>query len=55
MRRRAIHWVNSPVLFEAILRYEQGRLPLSMKLWVEKLLDIKKDETSKILPTYPHS
>ncbi len=40
MKRRVIHWVNTPVLTEALVRYEKGQLPLSMKLWVEKLLEI---------------
>jgi len=42
-----LHWVNSPVLFEAINRYEQGRLPRSMKLWVEQLLDLKSNENEQ--------
>ena len=53
MRKGTLQWVNSPVLFEAILRYEQGRLPLSLKLWVEQLLELKSDETSKLLPNVP--
>ncbi len=49
MTRRAIHWVNTPVLMEAILRYEQGRLPKSMRLWIEQLLDINPKENSNLL------
>ncbi|WP_320667150.1 hypothetical protein [Prochlorococcus sp. MIT 1307] len=55
MSQRKLHWVNSPVLFEAIIRYEQGRLPRSMKLWVEQLLDLKSHEQQKLLPNSPHS
>ncbi len=50
MRARPLHWVNSPVLFEAVVRYEEDRLPRSMKLWVERLLDINPQESSKLLP-----
>ena len=40
MQRKTIQWVNSPVLIEAIFRYEKGLLPNSMKLWLEKVLEI---------------
>ena len=46
MRRKTIQWINTPVLSEAIFRYEKGLLPNSMKLWLETLLEI---ETSKDL------
>ena len=49
MARRTLQWVNTPVLMEALLRYEQGRLPRSMRLWVEQLLDIKSDDDSQLL------
>ena len=39
--RRSSHWVNSAVLLEALERYEQGRLPRSMQLWVEAMLELK--------------
>jgi hypothetical protein len=39
--RRSPHWVNSAVLLEALERYEQGRLPRSMQLWVEAMLELK--------------
>ncbi len=50
MSRRTLHWINSPVLFEALIRYEQGRLPRPMKLWVEQLLDIKANENKGLVP-----
>ena len=50
MRRRPLQWVNSPVLFEALMRYEQGHLPRSMKLWVEQLLELKADENTNLFP-----
>ncbi len=45
MSGRSVFWVNTPVLMEAIIRYEEERLPRSMKLWVETMLEInaKKD------------
>ena len=41
MASRSLHWVNSPVLIEALERYEQRRLPRSMQLWVETMLELK--------------
>ena len=39
---RSLQWVNSPVLLEALERYEQQRLPRSMQLWLEAVLEIKE-------------
>jgi hypothetical protein len=39
---RSLQWVNSPVLLEALERYEQQRLPRSMQLWLEAVLELKK-------------
>ena len=44
MIKRSIFWVNTPVLSEAIIRYEEGRLPKSLKLWIEKILEIDPNE-----------
>ena len=44
MASRTIQWVNSPVLLEAMLRYEQGSLPHSMRLWVEQLFELDGSE-----------
>ena len=41
MAPRSPHWVNSPVLLEALERYEQRRLPRSMQIWVEAMLELK--------------
>lgn len=38
---RSLQWVNSPVLLEALERYEQRRLPRSMQLWVEECWNLK--------------
>ena len=46
MLSKTVQWVNTSVLVEAIMRYEEGRLPLSLRLWVEKLLDIKSHKGS---------
>ncbi|WP_255009071.1 hypothetical protein [Cyanobium sp. ATX 6F1] len=32
--------MNTPVLVEALQRYELGLLPLSMRRWVETLLEL---------------
>ncbi len=48
-----MQWVNSPVLMEAIIRYQQGRLPRPMKLWVEELLDINPGEDASLFPKRP--
>ena len=39
---------------EALLRYEQGRLPRTMKLWVEKLLELNTKDEEKLLPEQMH-
>ena len=49
MTRRAMHWVNTPVLMEALLRYEQNRLPKSMRLWIEQLLEIKTEDKAPLI------
>ncbi len=54
MGQKTIHWVNSPVLFEAIMRYEQGLLPGAMKLWVEQLLELKLHDNAKLLKDTNH-
>ena len=41
MRSKQIQWINTPVITEAIFRYEKGLLPNSMKLWLEQVLDIE--------------
>ena len=52
MASRPIQWVNSPVLMEAMLRYEQGLLPRSMQLWVEQIFELDGAEnTSGLLPS----
>lgn len=38
--QRQPHWVNTPVLLEAIERYEQGRLARPLELWLRGLLEI---------------
>ena len=44
MRRKTIQWLNTPVLTEAIFRYETGILPNSMKLWLEQVLEINSNK-----------
>jgi hypothetical protein len=50
MDRRALHWVNTPVLLQAIERYEEGRLPRSMQLWIEALLDLETPVSGPLRP-----
>jgi len=54
MARRSLQWINSPVLMEALMRYQEGRLPRSMRLWVEELLELNPRATqeSQLLPTH---
>ena len=44
MRRKTIQWINTPVLNEALFRYEKGLLSNSMKLWLEQVLEIKSNK-----------
>lgn len=50
MDRRPFHWVNTPVLLQAIERYEQGRLSRSMQLWIEALLDLEVPASGPLRP-----
>ncbi|MFL0749262.1 MAG: hypothetical protein AB8A32_03870 [Prochlorococcus sp.] len=50
-----LHWVNTPVLVEALMRYEQNRLPRSMRLWVEQLLELSPQDSEQLLPHSHHS
>ncbi len=47
MRSKQIQWINTPVITEAIFRYEKGQLSNSMKLWLEQVLDINVKESSR--------
>ena len=49
MRKREIQWVNSPVLIEAIMRYQEGRLHKPMQLWIEKLLELTPNSDKKLV------
>ena len=40
MASRNLSWVNTPVVLEAIERYEQGNLPRSMRLWLQAVLEL---------------
>ena len=51
MARRSPQWINSTVLFEALIRYQEGRLPRSLRLWVEQLLELEGEaEPGSLLP-----
>ena len=50
MARRSPEWINSAVLLEALIRYQEGRLPRSMRLWIEALLELDGDPSEPLLP-----
>lgn len=50
MAPRSLQWVNTPVLLEAIQRYEQGRLHPSMRRWLEALLDLDQQLRQPLRP-----
>jgi hypothetical protein len=50
MAPRSPEWVNTPVLLEALTRYEQGRLPHSMRLWVQAVLELERPVSSLLRP-----
>ncbi len=45
-----ISWINSPVLLEAIERYEQGRLARPLALWLQTVLEIEAPPAGPLLP-----
>ena len=47
---RSLQWVNTPVLLEALERYEQQRLPRSMQLWLEAVLELKTPAQGPLRP-----
>jgi hypothetical protein len=53
MGRRSPAWVNSAVLLQALERYEQGRLPRSMQLWIQQLLELPPIEHRSADPLPP--
>jgi hypothetical protein len=50
MASRSPQWVNTPVLLEALSRYEQGRLPRSMQLWLQELLELDQPVRGPLRP-----
>jgi len=53
MAPRSLGWVNTPVLLQAIERYEQGLMPRSMQLWLQQLLEL--DQPLKTPLRRPHA
>lgn len=51
MATRPLSWVNTPVLLQAIDRYERGQLPRSLQLWLQQLLEIESPVKD---PQRPH-
>lgn len=56
MASRPISWVNTPVLVEAIERYERGLLTRPMQLWLQQLLELERPSERRPLnrPLRPH-
>jgi hypothetical protein len=50
MAPRSPQWVNTPVLLEALTRYEQGRLPRSLRLWVQAVLELDRPVSGPLRP-----
>ncbi|MFZ9849111.1 MAG: hypothetical protein ACO3FA_06880 [Vulcanococcus sp.] len=50
MAPRSPQWVNTPVLLEALDRYEQGRLPHSMRRWLEAVLELERPLNGPLRP-----
>jgi hypothetical protein len=50
----ALSWVNSPVLMDALLRYQEGRLPQQMRHWLRNLLELNDDPASTSLELLPN-
>ncbi len=50
MTPHRISWINTPVLIEAIERYEQGRLPRSLALWLQTVLELDGPPSGPLLP-----
>jgi len=44
MTQKRIHWINTPVINEAMFRYEKRLLTRNMKLWIEKVLELDSQE-----------
>ena len=49
---RSPHWLNTPVILQAIERYEHALLPLSMILLVRRDLELNQEPGSA--PHRPH-
>jgi len=50
MAARYPQWVNSAVLLQALDRYEQGRLPRSLQLWLEAVLELERPFKGPLRP-----
>jgi len=50
MVSRTVSWINTPVLLEAMERYEQGRLSRPLALWLETVLELDPPATTRLTP-----
>ena len=44
MLSKPIHWINSSVINEALMRYQEDRLSKPLALWLEQLLEIENNK-----------
>jgi hypothetical protein len=51
--RRLPQWVNSAVLFELFVRYEQGTLSRHLGRWLQDMLELSSDEMKQLGPQSP--
>ncbi len=50
MVSRTVSWINTPVLLEAMERYEQGRLSRPLALWLQTVLELEAPATTALRP-----
>ncbi len=40
---KSLNWVNTPVIAEALSRYQEDRLPPSIRLWLIEILELERN------------
>ena len=40
---KSLNWVNTPVIVEALSRYQEDRLPPSIRLWLIEILELDRN------------
>ena len=44
-----LFWIKTPVLVKAISDYENEKLPHSLELWIEDLLELEKSNDRSVI------